>query len=65
MQAHLNQHPLNAPRFALREMNIMINSSLKGSLYVMELDAQILRPLALNCLAYPTGLALSLNEKNM
>lgn len=25
----------------------------------------IIRPLALNCLAYPTGLALSNNEKNM
>jgi len=37
----------------------------KGSLYVMELDGQILRPLASNCLAYPTGLALSLNEKNI
>jgi len=37
----------------------------KGSVYIIELDAQIIRPLAYKCLAYPTGLALSLNEKNI
>jgi len=38
---------------------------LKGSLFLIDLEAMIIRPLALNCLAYPTGLALSLDEKNM
>jgi len=37
----------------------------KGSLFLIDLEAMIIRPLALNCLAYPTGLALSLDEKNI
>lgn len=37
----------------------------KGSLFLIDLGEMIIRPLALNCLAYPTGLALSNNEKNM
>ncbi len=37
----------------------------KGSLFLIDLEAMIIKPLALNCLAYPTGLALSLDEKNM
>jgi hypothetical protein len=30
---------------------------------MIDLDAQIMRPLALNCLAYPSGLALSNDEQ--
>ena len=37
----------------------------KGSLFEIDLDTLYMNPLALNCLAYPTGLALSNNEKNM
>jgi sugar lactone lactonase YvrE len=37
----------------------------KGSLFLIDLEAMIIKPLALNCLAYPTGLALSLDEKNI
>lgn len=35
----------------------------KGSVFMIDLEAQIITPLALNCLAYPTGLALSQDEK--
>jgi sugar lactone lactonase YvrE len=31
----------------------------KGSVFLIDLDAKLLRPLSLHCLAYPTGLALS------
>ena len=32
---------------------------IKGSVFLIDLEAEIIRPLALNCLAYPSGLALS------
>eukprot|EP00828_Plagiopyla_frontata_P012879 TRINITY_DN17458_c0_g1_i4.p1 TRINITY_DN17458_c0_g1~~TRINITY_DN17458_c0_g1_i4.p1 ORF type:complete len:261 (+),score=34.94 TRINITY_DN17458_c0_g1_i4:48-830(+) len=35
----------------------------KGSVFAIELDNQIIRPLALNCLAYPCGLALAQEDK--
>ena len=35
----------------------------KGSVFMIDLDGQFIRPLALNCLAYPSGIALSLDEK--
>eukprot|EP00825_Cyclidium_porcatum_P023742 TRINITY_DN2629_c0_g1_i5.p1 TRINITY_DN2629_c0_g1~~TRINITY_DN2629_c0_g1_i5.p1 ORF type:complete len:227 (+),score=29.54 TRINITY_DN2629_c0_g1_i5:269-949(+) len=35
----------------------------KGSVFMIDLDDSIIRPLALNCLAYPSGLALSNDEK--
>jgi len=31
----------------------------KGSVFVIDIEAGIIRPLALNCLAFPTGLALA------
>jgi len=33
-----------------------------GSVFVVDLEANIIKPLALRCLAYPTGLALSAEE---
>jgi len=37
--------------------------NVKGSVYMIDLEDQIIRPLALNCLAYPSGLSLSNDEK--
>lgn len=34
----------------------------KGSVYVIDMDDRLVRPLALNCLAYPCGLCLDMNE---
>ncbi|EGR27644.1 strictosidine synthase, putative [Ichthyophthirius multifiliis] len=34
-----------------------------GSVFIIDLEESVIRPLALNCLAYPSGLALSLDEK--
>jgi len=31
----------------------------KGSVYIIDLEELIIKPLALNCLAYPSGLALT------
>jgi len=35
----------------------------QGSVYMIDLEDKFIRPLALNCLAYPSGLALSTDEK--
>jgi len=35
----------------------------KGSVYMVDLDACVIKPLALSCLAYPSGLVLSNDEK--
>lgn len=35
----------------------------KGSVFMIDLEDKFIRPLALNCLAYPSGLALSVDEK--
>ncbi|KAL4495585.1 hypothetical protein ABPG72_014054 [Tetrahymena utriculariae] len=35
----------------------------KGSVFMIDLEDKFVRPLALNCLAYPSGLALSTDEK--
>ena len=32
---------------------------------MIDLEAQVIRPLALQCLAYPSGLALSMDEKQL
>ena len=34
-----------------------------GSIFMIDLSAMVLKPLCLNKLAYPCGLALSLDEK--
>lgn len=35
----------------------------KGSVYMIDVEASEIKPLALNCLAYPSGLVLSNDEK--
>ena len=35
----------------------------KGSVYVIDLEGQVIKPLAFNCLAYPSGLVLSNDDK--
>lgn len=35
----------------------------KGSVFMMDLDDQIIKPICLNCLAYPSGLALDKNNE--
>lgn len=35
----------------------------KGSVFLIDLEASLIRPLALNCLAHPTGIALANEEK--
>ena len=35
----------------------------KGSLYLVDLEASLIRPLALNCLSNPIGLTLDKQEK--
>jgi sugar lactone lactonase YvrE len=35
----------------------------KGSVFMIDLEEMNIRPLALNCLAYPSGLALSVDQK--
>ena len=37
--------------------------SARGSVFMFDLDDKYLRPLAYNCLAYPSGLALTENNK--
>lgn len=37
----------------------------KGSVYMYDLDNQQVKPLALNCLAYPSGLVMGLDEKSL
>lgn len=34
----------------------------KGSLFAIDLTENILKPVSINCLAYPTGLALNQNQ---
>ena len=35
----------------------------KGSVFIVDIEDSIIKPLALNCLAYPSGLCLSDDEK--
>ena len=35
----------------------------RGSVFVVDIQLGMVRPLALNCLAYPTGLVLANNDK--
>lgn len=37
--------------------------NIQGSVYVIDLEEEMIKPLALNCLAFPSGLALSSDEK--
>ena len=35
----------------------------KGSVFLIDLELSIVKPIAYNCLSYPSGLAISKNEK--